>query len=71
MQAIFAVADTVKNEAKSTITALKAMGIQTVMLTGDHAQTAQYIASLVGIDTVYAQVLPHEKANIIKKLQSE
>ncbi len=71
VQAIFAVADTVKNEAKSTITALKAMGIQTVMLTGDHAQTAQYIASLVGIDTVYAQILPHEKANIIKKLQSE
>ena len=48
---------------------LKSLGIKTVMLTGDHKQTAEYIASLVGIDTVYAEVLPHEKAQVIKDLQ--
>ena len=69
VQAIFGIADTIKDEARETIKNLKSLGIKTVMLTGDHKQTAEYIASLVGIDTVYAEVLPHEKAQVIKDLQ--
>lgn len=68
--AIAAVADTLKENAKETINELHRLGIKVVMLTGDNTRTANYIASLVGIDEVIAEVLPQEKAQKIKDLQS-
>lgn len=66
---IIAVADTIKDDSKDAIFKLKAMGIKTVMLTGDNEKTAQSIAKEVGIDEVVAKVLPDGKAMEIKKLQ--
>lgn len=68
---IFMVADALKPEAKEAIERLHKLGIKTVMLTGDDKQTANYIAKQVGIDEVVAEVLPEDKLNKIKELQSE
>ncbi len=65
------VADTLKENAKESITRLHALGIKVVMLTGDDKNTAAYIAEQVGIDEVVAEVLPEDKLNAIKKLQAE
>lgn len=65
------ISDAIKTESKVAIADLHSMGIKTVMLTGDDLDTANNIASLAGIDNVYARVLPTEKAKIIEKLQSE
>lgn len=63
--------DTPKENAAEAIKQLKNMGLEIVMLTGDNEQTAKVIAKQLGIDTVIANVLPWEKVNIIKKMQSE
>ena len=65
------VADAIKGEAREAITNLRKMGIKTIMLTGDNQNTAQFIASVVGIDEVVAEVLPEDKLKTIKKLQAE
>lgn len=65
------VADTVKDNAASSVKMLHKLGITTVMLTGDAQPTAEYIAKQVGIDQVIAEVLPQEKADVIRKLQKE
>jgi Cu+-exporting ATPase len=65
------VADTLKEHSKEAITILKGLGIETIMLTGDNERTAKAIADQVGIDRVIANVLPGEKANAIKSLQSQ
>ncbi len=67
--ALIALSDTVKEEAKQAVHDLIAQGIQVVMLTGDNARAAQYIAHEVGITTVIAEVLPHQKAEKIRALQ--
>lgn len=67
---IFGIADTIKDNAKDIVSGLRSLGIKTVMLTGDNQQTAEYIASLVGIDDVRAQVLPHEKEAVIRTFQA-
>lgn len=68
---IVMVADTVKEEAKGAIEKLHNLGIKTIMVTGDDKNTARYIADQVGIDEVVAEVLPHEKFEKIKELQSQ
>lgn len=66
-----AIADTIKDDAKEVVSKLHAQGIKVAMLTGDHKQTAQYIAEQVGIDKVIGEVLPGDKAKEIKKIQLE
>lgn len=63
------VADEVKQESKQAIASLHARGIKVVMLTGDDEKAAKYIADLVGIDEVVAQVLPEDKLKKIQALQ--
>ncbi len=65
------VSDEIKPESKKAIEDLHKLGITVVMLTGDDEKTAQYIASLVGIDEVVAHVLPQDKLAKIKELQSQ
>jgi Cu+-exporting ATPase len=68
---IIAVADTLKENSKEAIEALHQMGLEVVMLTGDHQRTAKTIAGQIGIDRVLAEVLPQMKAEEIKRLQAE
>jgi len=68
---VIAVADTLKEHAVDAIRALKAMGIDVTMLTGDNGRTAEAIAHQAGIDRVIAEVLPGQKAEKIKELQSQ
>jgi Cu+-exporting ATPase len=68
---IVAVADTLKPEAREAIDALRSERIEIVLLTGDNERTAKAIARQLGIDRVIAEVLPGDKAAIIKRLQNE
>jgi Cu+-exporting ATPase len=67
---VVAVADEVKGEAREAIAALKAMGLEVAMLTGDNARTANAVARSVGIDRVFAEVQPGEKSEQIAALQA-
>jgi len=68
---VLAVADTVKEDSSDAIAALKEMGIEVVMITGDNQQTAQAIARKVGVERVLAEVLPEDKAKNVQSLQAE
>jgi Cu+-exporting ATPase len=68
---VIAAADTLKEHSKETIEELKKMGIDVIMLTGDNERTAKSIAGKLGIERVFAEVLPQQKEAIIQKLQNE
>lgn len=65
---LLAVADPVKPDARAAIARLRAMGLKVALLTGDHAATAQAVAEQLGIATVYAEVLPQDKDNVVRQL---
>ncbi|MEG1268797.1 MAG: heavy metal translocating P-type ATPase, partial [Oscillospiraceae bacterium] len=64
---IVAVADVVKNDSREAIARLHHLGIRTVMITGDNKATANAIAASVGIDEVVAEVMPEDKAEVVKR----
>jgi Cu+-exporting ATPase len=68
---IVAVADTLKETSRSAVYQLRRMGLEVIMLTGDNERTAKAISKQLGIDRVIAEILPADKAEIIRRLQSE
>lgn len=68
---LIGVADPVKESAKNAIRALQGSGLKIVMLTGDNQRTAQSVADVLRLDEVIADVLPQQKADIVKRLQGQ
>ena len=68
---VVAVADTLKEESVAAVKALKKMGIQVAMMTGDNRRTAEAIARQAGIDRVLAEVPPQDKASEVSKIQAD
>jgi Cu2+-exporting ATPase len=66
---VVAVADTIRESARRAVRDLHAMGVKTVMLTGDNHRTAEAVARALGIETVIAEVLPEDKSAEVKRLQ--
>lgn len=69
--AAIALADLIREESREAIARLHKMGIKTYMLTGDNAKVAQWVSNELGIDDYFAEVLPHQKAEKVKELQSK
>ena len=67
--AAIALADIVREESKEAIKRLKEMGLKCMMLTGDNAFVAKWVAEEIGLDEYFAEVLPHEKADKIREIQ--
>jgi Cu+-exporting ATPase len=70
-RALLTVADTVKDTSREAVSALRALGLRPVLLTGDHSAVANSVATQVGIDEVIAEVLPTDKVDVIKRLQDQ
>ena len=68
---LIAVADTLKPTSREGVAGLQRLGLEVVMLTGDNPQTAQAIAGQLGVDRVEAEVLPQDKAEVVRRLQAE
>ena len=71
VKAVIGAADPVKPNAAKAIERLKQLGIEIVMITGDNKMTADKVASQIGIERVFAEVMPADKASYVKKLQQE
>jgi Cu+-exporting ATPase len=67
----FELSDTIRKGAKEAVEHIQKLGVKVVMLTGDHEQSAQKVASKVGIDEVYAKLLPQDKSAIIDKFHQD
>jgi Cu+-exporting ATPase len=67
---MIAVADVPKKSSARAIAELRGMGLEVVMITGDNERTAKAIAAKVGVDRVLAEVLPHQKAEAVKRIQA-
>ncbi|XWN52321.1 copper-translocating P-type ATPase [Anoxybacillus flavithermus] len=70
-EGVISVADTVKQDSLEAITAMKNIGLEVIMVTGDNERTARAIAKKVGITNVISDVLPENKAEIVRKLQAD
>jgi P-type Cu+ transporter len=70
-KAVLVVADSIKSTSAEAIESLKELGLRPLLLTGDNGDTARAVASMVGIEEVTAEVLPGEKAEVVKRLQAE
>lgn len=68
---VFALADMIREESREAIQALKAMGVKIAMVTGDSEGVASWVAENLGIDEYFSKVLPHEKSDKVKLLQSK
>ncbi len=68
---VAAASDPIKANAKIAVTRMKEMGLEVAMITGDNKKTAEAIGKELGIDRIFAEVLPEDKASYVKKLQSE
>lgn len=68
---LIAVADTVKKTSREAVEKLRALGVRTVLLTGDNRAAAEHIGGLVGVEEVIAEVLPGEKAAQVERLQKD
>lgn len=71
LKGIICVADTIKETSVEAVDQLKSLGITVCMLTGDNQKTADYIGKQAHIDTVIAEVLPEDKANVVESLQKQ
>ncbi|MDN5866856.1 MAG: heavy metal translocating P-type ATPase [Candidatus Nitrosocosmicus sp.] len=71
LSGIIAISDTIKEGAKEVIEILKKKEIESIMLTGDNERTAKAVASKIGMDRVIAQVLPHQKEEIVNELKTK
>ena len=71
VKAVIGAADPIKPNAAEAIERLKALGIEIAMITGDNTMTAEKVASHLGIERVFAEVMPADKARYVKKLQEE
>src|SRR5688500_4374027 len=71
LSGIIAISDTIKENARDTIKALKSKGIEVIMLTGDNERTANRVASTLSIDRVIAEVLPHQKEEVVARLKTK
>lgn len=71
LKGAIALADIIREESKKAIKELKEMGIECIMITGDRKEVAEWVSSEIGLDKYYAEVLPQEKAQKVKEIQSE
>ncbi|MGF3066811.1 heavy metal translocating P-type ATPase [Facklamia sp. P13064] len=69
-QGLLAISDPIKESSMEVIKTLKAMGLKVMMVTGDNQATAEHIGQLVGVDKVFAEVLPEDKSRIVKEVQA-
>ncbi len=70
LKGAIALADIIRPESKKVISRLKEMGIRCMMLTGDNKQVAKWVSEEIGLDEYFAEILPHEKAEKVKEVQS-
>jgi Cu+-exporting ATPase len=71
VRAVFVVSDKVKDDAAAAVAALRRLGLHVMLLTGDNEATARNVAARIGIDDVLAEVMPADKAAVVRRLQEE